>query len=470
VAAVTETGWLPDLLYRDGGFESSVALFASPSGEISRFSNDPEDLRRATRLPNQALLPGLVNVHSHSFQRAIRARTEQRTGAGHDSFWTWREAMYHAADLLSPEDIYEVARMAFLEMLASGITVVGEFHYLHNSPGGAPYDESNLLAQNVLRAARETGIRIALLRTAYARAGWGKDQSPGQARFITTNVESFIEHTDALCKLVRRECAPGHAWIGVAPHSVRALPLDYLLKTVGYARSHGMKIHMHVSEQPAEIEACQAEHGLRPIELLHRHHVLGADFTGIHAIHTTGEEIQYLADARALIGACPTTERNLGDGIGPAENWFAAGLEVCFGTDSNVQINLFEDARELEYHLRLKRLERVVLAPEATSESLARRLFLSATETGARSLGAPSGSLAPGKPADFFTVDLNDLSIAGADRSTLLSHIIFSAERSAIRDVYVGGNPVIRCGRHELTDDIVGRFSNAQAKLWRQRR
>jgi formimidoylglutamate deiminase len=468
VPSLTESGWLPDLVYVNGGFESGVAIFATVSGEISRFSSDPGDLRRATRLPNQALLPGLVNVHSHSFQRAIRARTEHRTGAGRDSFWTWREAMYHAANLLSPEDIFDVARMAFLEMLASGITAVGEFHYLHNAPDGGGYQEPNLLAQNVLRAARETGIRIALLRTAYARAGWQKDPNPGQARFITKDVESFVERSEALRESVDRDFARGCAWVGIAPHSVRAVPIDYLLRTVEFARSRGMKIHMHVSEQPAEIEACQAEYGVRPVELLNRHQVLAPDFTGIHAIHITREEIRHLVEARALIGACPTTERNLGDGIGPTADWFSAGVETCLGTDSNVQINLLEDARELEYHLRSKHGERVVLAPDENPESLARCLFLCATEIGARSIGAPGGSLAPGKPADFFTVDLNDFSIAGARPSTLLSHLIFSAERTAISEVYVGGKPVIRNGRHELADQIVERFSKLQARLWKQ--
>ncbi len=458
--------WLPDFVYRDGRFESDVALLADAAGRITGFSADPEVLRAAERLRKRAILPGLNNVHSHSFQRAIRGRTEHRTGAGADSFWTWREAMYHAANALSPDDVYDCARMAFMEMLATGITAVGEFHYLHHAPGGGCYEDPNLLARQVVRAARETGLRIALLRTAYARSGWRRDPNPGQARFITCSAEDFIRHTEALSGSIACLGDSGEAWVGIAPHSVRAVPLPYLRDVVEYARAFGLKVHMHVSEQPAEIEACQAEHGMRPIELLHKNELLGPNFTGIHAIHIDSDEIGYLAEARARIGACPTTERNLGDGVGPGEDWTAAGVPTCFGSDSNIQIDLLEDAREFEYHLRLRRLERAVLDEATDQSSLACRLFACATETGAASIGAPGGALEPGLPADFFTVDLDDASIAGADRGSLLAGIVFSAARTAIRDVIVGGKTIVRDGRHPLQEEIVQRFAALQKRLW----
>ena len=461
-----EQGWLPDLLYRDGHFESGIAIFANDQGRIARFSTSDADLEQARRLPNTALLPGLINVHSHTFQRAIRGRTEHRTHASRDTFWTWREAMYHAANCLSPEDIYDVARMAFLEMLASGITTVGEFHYLHHAPDGTPYSNRNLLAEHVLNAAREVGLRIALLRTAYVRAGFQRPPNPGQARFITPSVDDFISDTEALRDCVAESFPPGLAWVGVAPHSVRAVPLPYLLKAVEYAHRHDLRVHMHVAEQPAEIEASEAEFGCPPVEMLHRHAILDARFTGVHTIHVTEQEIAYLSKARAHICACGTTERNLGDGIGPAERWAASGIPVCYGSDSNIQIDLLEDARQLEYHLRLERLERAVLAPDTEQESLARRLFDSATQVGAHSLGSEGGSLEPGRSADFFTLDLNDLSIAGADQSSLLSHIVFAGERTAIRDVYVGGRPILLDGRHPLQEEIVSRFRKVQHELW----
>ena len=466
MTADSNQGWLPDYIFRDRHFQSGVAMFADSQGRITRFSSAPEDVRQARRLRNRALLPGLVNVHSHSFQRAIRGRTERRTGMGRDTFWTWREAMYHAARCLSPEDIYDVARMAFLEMLTSGITAVGEFHYLHHQPDGVPYEDRNLLAKRVVSAARSAGLRIALLRTAYVRAGWGKEPNPGQARFITPAAEDFIADTESLNASLARDSDPGAAWVGIAPHSVRAVPLPWLRKTVSWARAEGLRIHMHVSEQPAEIEACEAEYGVSPIELLHRNEILGSDFTGIHAIHISATEICHLAESKARIAACPTTERNLGDGIGPAQEWSTAGVPTCFGSDSNAQIDLLEDAREFEYHLRLKNLERAALAPDLTAEGLAARLFECATRVGADSIAAPGGDLAIGRAADFFTVDLSDLSIAGADQSSLLSHIVFAGEKSAIREVYIGGRAVFEDGRHPLQEEIVERFARVQKRLW----
>ncbi len=442
-----ETGWLPDLLYVDGQFRSDVALFVDGSGKIVRYSSDRVDLAKAQHLKNRALLPGLVNGHSHAFQRVIRGRTEHRMSASRDSFWTWREAMYQAANRLSPEDVFDVSRMAFLEMAQSGITVVGEFHYLHHAPGGMRYNDPNELALQVIRAAQDVGLRIALLKTAYVRAGWQKENDPGQARFIIGDVDVFMRDTEALA----RACSSDRVWVGLAPHSIRAVPLPFLLEAVRYARSHNMPIHMHVAEQPAEIEACLAEHGLRPVELLEKSGVLAPDFTAVHATHATAEEIGFLAKAGSSICACPTTERNLGDGIAPADEWAKAGINVCLGSDSNAQIDLLEDARELEYHLRLKRLERAVLEP--------RSLFDHATLGGVNSLAA-------GPCADFFTLDLNDLSIAGADPNTLLSNVVFAAQRSAIRDLYVAGKPVIQDGQHRKEDSIVERFAALQSRLW----
>jgi formimidoylglutamate deiminase len=411
----------------------------------------------------------MVNAHSHSFQRAIRGRTEHRTHAARDTFWTWREAMYHAATRLSPEDIYHVARMAFLEMLLAGITTVGEFHYLHHEANGAPYAEPNLLAEQVIRAARELGMRINLQRTAYVRAGWQKPPDPLQARFITPHAERFISDTESLRGFVTARYAPDEVWVSVAPHSVRAVPEAYLLETVRYARARGMKVHMHAAEQPAEIEACQAEYGAPPLAFLQGIGVLDNDFTAVHAIHISTDEIRFFRETGARICACPTTERNLGDGIGPAEKVAAHRIGVCYGSDSNIQIDLLEDARALEYHSRLKLLERAVLSPGCEPEALAAHLFHNATREGAASVGVPAGALEPGLAADFFTVDLNEPSVAGAGEEALLSNIVFSAGRSAIREVFVGGNQVIRDGRHALQEEIIQRFEQVQSDLWSNR-
>jgi len=465
---VRERGWLPDFLYRDGKFESGVALFADEDGRITRFSRSEGDLLNAQRLPNRTLLPGLVNAHSHTFQRVIRARTEYRTKAIRNTFWTWREAMYHAALELSPEDIYIAARMAFLEMALSGTTSVGEFHYLHHAADGTPYEDRNLLAKQILRAAAEVGIRIAVLRTAYVRAGWKKELEPGQARFITPNPRDFIADTDALDAYVRRQSAPGSAWVGVAPHSIRAVPLDYLIEVVGCARARRFPIHMHVAEQPAEVEACLGEYNTRPVALLDASGVLGPDFTAVHSIHVNEDEISRLARRRATVCACPTTERNLGDGILAADEMEQAGINICLGSDSNIQIDSFEDARQLEYNLRLSRRERAVLAPTPERDSLAVRLFKTATENGAASIGAAGGKLEVGWPADFFTVDLNHISIAGADPESLLSHIVFALQGAAVRDVFVSGYPVIVDGHHQHEERIILEFVKLQKRLWSQ--
>ena len=453
-----ETGWLPDLIYMDGEFRSGLAMFADPSGRITRFSSDPEDLSRAHRLKGRAMLSGLVNGHSHAFQRVLRGRTEHRTSAEHDSFWTWRENMYFAANRLSEEGIYHASRMAFLEMMLGGITTVGEFHYVHHASGGAAYENRNELALQVLRAARDVGLRIALLRTAYVRSGWGKPAEAEQSRFLTPQVHDFIVDTEALRAAVARTENAGVAWVGVAPHSLRAVPLEYLLEVAAYASAQQLPVHMHVSEQPADVEACLGEYGMRPIELLDKNGLLESRFTAVHAIHVTGEEISMLSRAGATVCACPTTERNLGDGTVPADQLLSAGVRISLGSDSNVQINLLEDARELEYHLRMLKLERAVLT--------AKSLFACATEAGARSLGAPGGSLEIGRPADFFTVGLDDPSLAGADAVSLLSHIVFSAERSAVRDVAVGGKLVVRDGSHPMAGEIVQEFTRVQRALW----
>lgn len=441
------TGWLPDLILVNGKFERDAALMADEHGRIAGVSRDEKDLKSANRLAGRAILPGLVNVHSHTFQRVIRGRTEHRTSATRDTFWTWREAMYAAANQMTPEEIYIAARMAFLEMLLSGITAVGEFHYVHQDLG---------VVRGILQAAAEVGIRVTLLRTAYVRAGWKKNPDPGQARFLTPDIDRFLSDTDTFI-------AEG-ASVGVAPHSVRAVPLDELKTIARYAKERKLPVHMHVAEQPAEVEACVGEYGLRPVELLDANGILDERFTAIHAIHITDREAEMLG--RSSVCACPTSERNLADGAVPADKLYRAGARLCFGSDSNIQIDILEDARELEYHLRMHQLERAVTAPDGSRDGVARRLFESATESGARSLNGPGGSLEKGRAADFFTIDLNDCSVAGANAESLLGNVVFSLERTAVKDVCVDGQMVVRDGRHRLEEEIVREFGEVQRRLW----
>jgi len=460
----SHVAWLPDLLYTNGRFERGLALVCDRQGRITKVARADEVVASSIfPLRNRALLPGLVNAHSHAFQRVIRGRTEYRTGA-RDSFWTWREMMYSAASRLGPEDIYDASRMAFLEMALCGITSVGEFHYLHRTPEGSPYDDPNLLAKEVVRAALDVGLRIALLRVAYARSGFRTEPNERQSRFIEADAQIYLRNVDALQSNLARMDG---AWVGVAPHSVRAVPLPYLKEVFGFAHERGLALHMHLAEQPAEIEACMDEHGRTPVALLESEGLLHDRFTGIHVIHITPEEARALSHARAIVCACPTTERNLGDGIVPTELFFGEGVRVSLGTDSHAQVDLLEDARELEMHLRLRQLERAVLARESDGlTSIAARLLDCATIHGADSLGMEGGKLLPGSPADFFTVDLDDPSIAGAGLDDLLPCIVFALGRAGVREVFVGAQPVIKEGRHRAAPEIVQKFAALQRRLW----
>lgn len=462
-----EIAWLPDLLYAGGRFERGLALVCDEAGRISRLAREDElGHCRLLRLKNRTLLPGLVNAHSHAFQRVIRGRTERRAHMGQDNFWTWREMMYSAATRLGPEDIYDASRMAFYEMAASGITAVGEFHYLHRTIEGREYDDPDLLAQMVVRAARDVGLRIALLRVAYARSGYMAAPNERQARFIEAEPDIYLRRVESLQSALKGDAG---AWVGVAPHSVRAVPLNYLRAVTEFATARKLVLHMHVAEQPAELAACLEEHGRTPVALLAEEDFLNERFTGVHAIHITEDEARRLAHARSLVCACPTTERNLGDGIVKADLLFSENVRVSLGTDSHTQIDLLEDARELEYHLRLQKLERAVLARGENDDdlsSLAARLFDCATRSGAESINARTGALEPTRPADFFTVDLDDPSIAGASKEELLACVVFGLSRTAVRDVCVGGQLIIEDGEHRAGREIVERFSALQRRLW----
>jgi formimidoylglutamate deiminase len=451
------TLYLPDLLYSRGGFVSHAGLLVSPDGEIVDPGAEPAE---TINLAGKAMLPGFVNTHSHSFQRLIRGKSESRVTSGSD-FWSWRGTMYHAAAQLNPTGVYDVARMAFLEMLLSGTTTVGEFHYLHNAPDGKPYDDPNLLSKQVIAAAQSVGIRIVLLRSAYLRAGFALPADSGQIRFYES-AQQFLDNMEALAKFTSDQ--PG-VQLGVAPHSLRAVPLGEVKEIAAWARPRRLPLHMHVAEQIAENQACLREYGTTPVELLSREGLLGSDFTAVHAIHMSEDEIQALANARATVCSCPTTERNLGDGVIVADQVLGKGIRISLGSDSQAQIDPLEDARELEYHLRLDRQQRAIL-DQIEGRPLAALLFDCATLSGARALKVSAGDFITGAAADFITVDLGDPSIAGHSASDLLPITVFSLERSAIRDVVVNGRWVVRDGRHPLQEEIVARYLELHRKVW----
>ncbi len=387
------------MLYSKGTFIAGGELLVSEEGLVL---DVPEELDRATvkvvAMPGKALMPGFVNAHSHTFQRLIRGKAESRVVSGRD-FWSWRGTMYFAAGKLSPQQVYDVARMAFLEMVLAGTTTVGEFHYLHNAPDGSAYEDPNLLSKQVIAAARSVGIRIVLLRTAYLRAGFELPPEAGQRRFYEST-GTFLENMTALVKEAGGDGS--RVRFGVAPHSIRAVPLRDLHEIAEWARAHTLPLHMHVAEQLAENAACVREYGATPVELLAREKILGADFTAVHGVHVSEEEIAMLARAGTTICSCPTTERNLGDGFVKADAMLAAGIRVALGSDSQAQIDPLEDARELEYHLRLLQQKRAVL-DQLGGKALAAHLFDCATVDGAHALAVPAGELKPGSFADFVT-------------------------------------------------------------------
>jgi formimidoylglutamate deiminase len=309
---------------------------------------------------------------------------------------------------------------------------VGEFHYLHRDAEGQPYDDPNLISKLMVRAAREVGIRICLLRVAYFRAGFGKPANPLQRRFVED--DSYLRNVEAL----RAELDGTSAWVGVAPHSVRAVPLEQIREIAAWAQRERVPLHMHVAEQPGEIAECVEEYGVTPATLLAREGIVGPRFTAVHGIHLTSAEIHTLGAAQSFVCACPSTERNLGDGIVPADALLRAGVRIALGSDSQAQIDILEDARELEYHVRLQKLERALIPPEVLLEC--------ATSSGAASLGVPEGV------DDYFTVDPRDPALVGSTPN------VFGLTKSAVRDVAVGGEFIVRDGRHPLQDEIIDDF------------
>ena len=460
--------YLPDLLFAHGHALEGRGLLVNVEGQVVGVaSRETAPVgTEVVSLAGKALLPGIANAHSHTFQRLFRGRAEGRA-AGGDTFWTWREQMYRAGGFVSPEDVYDVARATFLEMVCAGITVVGEFHYLHRDSKGNAYEDPNLLSRQVIAAAQSVGLRICLLRTAYFRAGYQREPHPGQRRFY----ESPEEYLRNLDELSASYSDADEVTVGAAPHSIRAVPLEALKGIAAYARSQGgsMPLHMHISEQVGENAACEAEYGRTPVTLVAEHGILAPLTTLIHAIHLTEAELRAVAAAGATICSCPTTERNLGDGIFPADAAARLGIRVAFGTDSQAQIDPLEDARQLEYHLRLRDQQRGILdasarADWASPEAIGPALLRAASRNGYEALGLLGGELAMGQPADFFTVDLNDLSVLGVDEDSLAAQAVFALSKSAIRDVAVQGRMILEDGHHVFEDEIRRQYRAVQTR------
>jgi formimidoylglutamate deiminase len=366
-------------------------------------------------------LPALATAHSHSFQRAMRGRAQRPAPAGStDDFWSWRGQMYTLAASLTPDSIRAVSLVAFRELARAGVRTVGEFHYVHHQPDGTPYDDRTVLADAVIRAAKDAGLRIALLRVAYHRAGPGRDAEPGQRRFCDPDVDLVIRDVETL----RARWGPDpDVRIGLAPHSVRAVPPSWLGPLRDHSAQHGLPFHMHVAEQPREVAECVGETGRRPVELLADNGVLSERFVGVHLTHLEEHETKLLGAARAFACICPTTERDLGDGLPHIGAMRAAGVRLCTGIDSHVITDPIEDLRALETLERLRTWKRVTFRP--ASGTPAEQLWREGSVEGAAACGF-------GDAGGHAVVRGDHPSLALVDADTLLDAIVFGAGSGVI--------------------------------------
>lgn len=428
---------------RDGRLESVDEV-----GTKTLPHEGPPDRAPVQRLRGKALLPGFVNAHSHAFQRLLRGRTEYRAhGRDGDDFWSWRQAMYRASEVLDPDDMEAVCRFAFLEMKLAGFTHVVEFHYLHHGPRGVRYADPIEMSRRVLAAADFAGIGITLLRVAYQRGGPGQMPSPEQLRFVDRDPERYFESLEATAADCRdSRCRPVR--VGIAAHSVRALDADYL-RALG-AGSDGRRVHAHASEQPLEIEQCLAETGRRPVELLADCGLLNERFSAVHVTHLGPGEASLLGEAGATAVICPTTERNLGDGLPNLPDLIEAGVSLAVGTDSHARIDPFAEMRQLEDGERLRTGRRNVLA-SAAGETVAPTLLAAAASGGARAAGLDAGRIEAGRRADLVAVDLEDPSLGGLigtpnAEAAVLAALILGGHTRLVTDVWVGGRHEVRAG------------------------
>ncbi len=406
-------------------------------------------------------LAAFANAHSHAFQRALRGRTHLSRG----SFWTWRDLMYQTANRLDPDSYYQLAKATFAEMTLAGIGLVGEFHYIHHQADGRVYHDSNAVGKAVAAAARDTGIRLTLLDTIYLHGGLDTTKpndprgyinlKPEQQRFSDGDAAKWQGRVEALSTAISHSTTK----VGAAIHSVRAVDPQSIAKVAQWATRHATPLHAHVSEQRDENLQCIATHGCTPTVLLQRNGALGANCTFIHATHVAQPEIEMMAQSAVMCCMCPTTERDLGDGIGPATELHEAGVALCVGSDSQADIDVLAEIKALELDQRSSKLERGLFNAES--------LLDMATSNGYRSLGWPDGgTIAVGSLADFATVGLCSVRLAGGDKESLLPNVLFAANSTDVQHLVVGGEQVVDKGGH-INIDTVAELSTAIENIYK---
>ncbi len=440
--ALTPEGWRSDLR-----LTVEAGRFARVEAGVPAAADDER---------HAILLPTVANLHSHAFQRGMAGLTEVR-GEAADSFWTWRDLMYRFALAITPEQVEAVAAQLYVEMLEAGFGRVGEFHYLHHDEAGRPYADVAEMAGRIAAAAEATGIALTLLPVFYAHSTFGgAPPTPGQRRFVS-DLESYGRLVEGCRGAVRG--LPG-AVVGVAPHSLRAATLEEIAALLALAR--GGPVHIHIAEQVKEVEDCLAACGRRPVEWLLDRMPVDGRWCLIHATHMTEAETAGVAARGAVAGLCPITEANLGDGTFDAPGFAAAGGRFGVGSDSNVQVGLADELRQLEYSQRLFRRARNVMARDG---STGRALFEGARAGGAAALGAESGGLVEGAPADCLSLDAGHVRLAGRRGDAVLDTWIFAGGHGLVDCVWVAGQRQVSGGRHRLRDPIAARFRRAMGQL-----
>jgi len=443
------------------GWHDNVLVTVDVAGMISAIA--PNSTATDAMPLDGPVLPGLANLHSHAFQRAMAGLAE-RAGPGSDSFWTWRETMYRFAARLTPEDIQAIASQLYGEMLEAGYTAVAEFHYVHHQPGGAPYADPAELSRRVLAASDTSGIALTHLPVLYRYGGFGqKEPAERQKRFLHDS-DAYARLLETLAPAFRNRA---DRRLGIAPHSLRAVSPEMLKDAIAALDriDAGAPIHIHIAEQTAEVEDCINWSGKRPVQWLLDQGVVDARWCLVHATHLTPEETQRLAASKAVAGLCPTTEANLGDGLFPAVDYMAAGGRIGIGSDSHISVAAAEDLRLLEYGQRLITRSRNLLAG-GPDRSTGRRLFDAASVGGAQAVGQPMGAIALGRRADFILLDKHAPALAGKSNDAILDAWIFSSQmRSPISEVYVAGRRVVEQGRHIRREAFAAEYRKSLSRL-----
>jgi len=455
VAFFAPCALLPD------GWATDVRLEVDSDGILSRVRAGA-DSKGATRLSGP-VIPGMINAHSHAFQRAMAGHGEVAPGPG-GSFWSWRQTMFRLAARIDPDGLEATATWLYIEMLKAGTTTVCEFHYLHNDPGGAAYDTPALLSERILAAADSAGIALTHLPVLYRYSDFGgQPPAPEMARFVTTP-DAYAVLVESLKKALADNPLQR---IGLAPHSLRAVgAADFALLEQLRGGDSGMPVHIHIAEQLREVEGCLAASGQRPVAWLLDNAAVDDRWCLVHATHMDDSEVAALAVSGAVAGLCPSTEGNLGDGFFPLPAWLAAGGKLAFGSDSNTSVNPFEELRWLEYGQRLRSHRRPVAATPG-SPSPGGTLWCAALTGGARVSGQPVGALAPGKRADFLVLDGNHPALCDKQGDGLLDGAVFAASYNPVRDVYIAGRRVIGDRHHAAEEAAFSRFAATLADLRR---